>query len=162
MRSCPRTQLSVLGMTPVPQHFQQMFIPSDASAVLGWAGAPSIQASRNNVMLRPGPEVFDGNEMPPAVAKIILIDEVGSLLAGDVSQTDPPVTQHVVVILRVQLPVPRRADEKLVQVGVLPTEDDLEQVMQGSKRDLVRHQDASPDRGGNMRQTDIQLVDTFG
>ena len=84
MHSCPRAQLSVLGMTPVPQHFQEVFIPSNAPAVLGWAGASSIQAPWNNIMLRPGPEVFDGDEMLPAVAKIILIDEVGSLLAGDV------------------------------------------------------------------------------
>ena len=30
---------------------------------------------------------------------------------------------------------------------MLPTHDDLQEVMQGSKRDLVRHQDVPPDRG---------------
>src|SRR5205814_3608535 len=129
---------------------------------LGRTGTPSIQTAWNNVMLRSGPEVFDGNDMLPAVTEIILVCEASSFLASDVPQEDTPVALHVVVILWVRLPVARRADEKLVQVGMLPPHDDLQEVMQGSQHDLVRDQDASPDRGVNARQTDIQLVDTLG
>ena len=137
MPSCPCAHLPVLRMTPVPQYFQQMFIPPNTSAVLVWAGPLAIQAAWNDVILRPGPDIFDGNGMLPAIAKIILVMEAGSFLPDDVSQVNPPITLHVVVILWVRLTVAHCAHKKLVQVGMLPTHDDLQQVMQCGQRDLV-------------------------
>jgi hypothetical protein len=72
------------------------------------------------VKIRAGPHLFDSNEMHPAVTEIILVAKAGSFLAGDVAQADPLVTLHVVVILRVRLPVARLADEKLMEMGVFP------------------------------------------
>src|SRR6266516_4270928 len=162
MPTRPGAQLPVFRMAPVPQCFQQVFIPPDTPGVLGRAGALTIQGMWNDVLLCPGPEVFDGNEMQPAVPKIILVAEAGSLLPSNVPEADPPVTLHVVFILRVRLPVAHLANEELVEVGMLPTHDDLQEVMQGSKRDLVRHQNVPPDRGVDAHQTDIQLVDLLG
>ena len=67
--------------------------------------------------------------MHPAVAEIVLIAEASSFLTGDVAQADSVVTLHIVVIVRVRFPVARRADEKLVQVGMLPPHDDLQEVV---------------------------------
>ncbi len=161
MPSCPCAHLPVLRMTPVPQYFLQVFIPPNTSAVLVGAGPLTIQAAWNDVMLRPGPDIFDGNGMLPAIAKIILVMETSSFLTGDVPQVDPLIALHVVIILRIRLPVAHCADEKLVQVGMLPTHDDLQQMVQCGQCDLVRHQNAPPDRGVDARKTDIQLVDTL-
>src|SRR5205814_10597313 len=107
----------------------------------------SIQTAWNDVILRSGLEVFDGNQMLPAMAEIILIEETCSLFVGDVTQAKPPVTLRIVVKLRVRPPVAHRANHKLVQVGVFPSHHDLKQVMQCRQRYAVRDQDASPDRG---------------
>src|SRR5712691_1741490 len=120
MHPCPRTQLPVLRMTPVPQHGEQVFIPPYSTAVLGRTGTPPIQTAWNDVKFRPRPEVFESHEMLPAVAEIVLIHPAGSLFAGNVTEANPSVTLHVGVLLRVQLPVACRADDELVQVGMFP------------------------------------------
>src|SRR5579863_3240932 len=124
-------------MALIAQHIQQVFISPDAASVLRWAGLCAIQTAGNEGKLCPGPEIFDRDEMLPAIAEIIFIDEMGSLFRGNLPQPDAPITQHPVLKLRVRLPVARCTDDELVQVGMLPPHHDLEQVMKAGEHNLA-------------------------
>lgn len=161
MLASPRAQLPVLGMAPVPQRLQQILVAPNASAILGRTGASAFDTARNQMKISAGPHLFDGNKMHPAIAEIVLVAKADSFLASDVAQPDPLVTLHVVVIVRVWFPIARLANEKLMEMRVFPPHNDLQEVVQGGKPDLVRDHESSPDRGFNARQANIQLVDTL-
>src|SRR5215469_1148550 len=110
MLAGPRAHLPVLGMTLVPQRFQQILIAANSSAVLGRAGASALDTAGNQVHLCAGPYLFDGDKVHPAVAEIVLVAKAGAFLMGDVAQADALVTHHIIVIVRVRLPVARLAD----------------------------------------------------
>ena len=67
-----------------------------------------------------------------------------------------------VAILWIWLSIVGFADEKLMQVRVLPPHDDLEHLMQAKECYLTRNHHASPDRRFNGGKLNMQLIGNIG
>src|SRR5437588_12256578 len=136
MLSHPGTQLLVLGMTPIPQRFQQMSISPNTTAIFGRTGTGSIQATWNNHKLIQGLKVFHGNHVPPTIPKIILVDKASPFLTSNLAESYTPIILHRVAILWIWLSIVCFADDKLMKVRVFPPYDDPEHLMQAKDRYL--------------------------
>src|SRR5260370_15268656 len=146
-------------MTSIPQRFKQVFIASNATAILGRACACSIQTTWNYHILCPWLNVFYCNHMTPTIPKIIFVDKAGPFLTGNPAELDTPIILHPVLILGIRLSITRVADNELVKVIVLPPHDDLEHPLQANERHLAGNHDASPDRRSNVSQATVKLID---
>src|SRR5207302_8710244 len=99
MLSHPGTQLLVLGMTPIPQRFQQMSISPNATAIFGRTGTRSIQAAWNYDILIQGLNVFYCNHVPPTIRKIILVDIASPFLTSSRAESYTSMIRQRVAIL---------------------------------------------------------------
>ena len=159
MRSRPRTQLLVLGMTSIPQHFKQMFIATNATAIFRRARACSIQTAWSKAIRSPWLHIFYGYHMLPTISKIVFVDKAGPFLTGDLLKSDTSIILHPVIKLWIWLPIVCVTDVELMKMLVLPPHDDLEHPVQSKERHLTRNHDASPDRWFNISKANIQLID---
>src|SRR6266567_1021155 len=159
MRSRPCAQLLVLGMTSIPQHFKQMFIATNATAILWRARACSIQTARRKAIRSPRFNLFYRNHMLPTIPKIVFIDKAGPLLTSNLLESNTSIILHSVIILWIWLPIVGITDDELMKMIILPPHNDLEHPVQTKERHLTRNYHASPDRWFNISKTNIQLID---
>src|SRR6266852_5126069 len=116
MSSRPRTQLLVLGMTSIPQHFQQMFIAPNATGILWRARACSIQTARRKAIRSPRLHLFYRNHMLPTIPKIVFIDKAGPLLTSNLLESDTPIILHPIFVLWIWLSIACGADNELMEM----------------------------------------------
>jgi len=114
-----------------------------------------------------GDPLFEGDTVQPAVAEVVVIEELGLGHVIDVEVTEmdvgglerPRVVLGGGVLCQFRRAVTEPADDEFVEMLVAPAEGRLQHVMQVREVQRRRQQQASPDRRLDVMQRDPGLDD---
>src|SRR5215213_3189736 len=96
--------------------------------------------------------------MLPVVTEVVLVAELRLLTLDHLAQLVPPLVGHLGTVIWVRLAVRLAADDELVQVGVGPAHDHLENLVQLGEADVGGDLDSPPDRRLAVHERDLDLV----
>jgi len=152
-------------MARVAQDFEHVRVAAHASAILRRTGACAIQAFRTRRHRRIGRQnLFDGDEMIPGIAKVILVDEHALQLGRNLLECGLTLVEDLRVVLkfveiktRVGVNGPSRRE--LMQVAVGPAYRHLDDGVQPTEVRFARLPQSPPDRRFDLGQSDLQMAD---
>ncbi len=132
-------------MVRVTDGYEELGIAPDASHILRWTRSRPFEAAGvRNPRLRLQDFLKDDLVLPP-VAKVILVDDPGCVLARvDIAEADAILVLdlHIEVVVRGFPKVPPVHDE-LVKMGIPPVHDDLKDFVKFTQR-AIRHLNPPP------------------
>jgi hypothetical protein len=142
----------------VGQGLQVVGISIRAAGVLRRPAAPAIHAARIPTLGLRRQDALDHDIEAPTVAKVVLIGEADADLPDGGLQPGPAFISYV-ALEDFGKAVEALADVKLVEVGIFPAHDDLEDLVELRECDVGPDVDAPPDRGIDVSKLDLELVD---
>ncbi len=147
-------------MVRVTDGYEELGIAPDASHILRWTRSRPFEAAGvRNPRLRLQDFLKDDLVLPP-VAKVILVDDPGCVLARvDIAEADAILVLdlHIEVVVRGFPKVPPVHDE-LVKMGIPPVHDDLKDFVKFTQR-AIRHLNPPPYRRVALIQRHLELID---
>src|SRR5271157_1373129 len=160
LASDPFHHFIVILMVWVTDGFEELGIAPDASHILRWTRSRPFEAAGvRNPRLRLQDFLKDDLVLP-AVAKVILVDDPGCVLARvDLAEADAILVLdlHIVVVVR-GFPKVLPVHDELVKMGIPPVHDNLKDFVKFAQR-AIRHLNPPPYRRVTLIQRHLELID---
>ncbi|KRS10695.1 hypothetical protein XM52_28975 [Roseovarius indicus] len=162
-RARPLLCIAMFRVVFVGQRVEKLFVRVGSSTVLWRAGSLSGNTGGKVQIWTSGrfANLLNGDEMPPAISKIISVCELTAFL-DQLSKSKllfvlPAIVWVPAVVTFVAGLEPVFANLELMQMIVLPRHSALENRMQDVQADVIRHEDTAPDGWFDARKFDFQL-----
>ena len=150
--------LFVLG---VGQRLQVVFIAGESAHILGWGAAFPSEAVRILYSQIRQNNRFQQQVMPPAIAEVVQVLEVGSDPRDNLPQPHSALVNDfalVQIVVRVRHAIDMAPDLELVEVIIFPAHDDLQDAVQLSQDRIFPDQDAPPDGRLKVLEGHLELI----
>src|SRR3989442_7417133 len=149
-------------MPRIAEHGQQLRVAHRATAVFGRRRASSIDATWvPDVRLRRH-DALDHDFVLPGIAEVVDVEEPRTLAPHHLADRRAVLVLRVArlgpAVLDVRPPEPPRADLKLVQMGVIPREGDLQQRMELPQRAAALDLQTPPDGWADSAERGLELM----
>ncbi len=150
----------------VLEDLTQVVVAACSSTVLGRAGPCSVQAPGNGSVVGERGDAFDGDQMFPAIPKVVLVQKGGAFAGGETKQLDATMIAYGVgltVVFWVWFPVTGALvvipNDKLVEMGKLPAHRHLEDAVQFRERGGRSYHNPAPNGWFNTLELEMEVVD---
>ena len=157
----------VLFVSGVAPGFEEPDVAGRSADVLGRAMAGAVDAGRVFEASVFGDPLFEGDEVQPAVAEVVVVEQLRLRHVVEVEVTEmdvgglegPRIVFGGGLVRQFRRAVDEPADDEFVEMLVAPAEGGLQHVVQFRQVQRRRQQQASPDRRLDVLQRDLGLDD---